>query len=147
MSKEKILIVDDTNAIRILVSKIVEKMGYEPIVASNGMEGLSMLTMYPEVKLVLLDIMMPKMDGFEFLQRAQLLPSINNHKICMLTAIESEENIRKTLEYGANDYTTKPIDRSIIIDKNLWECKGFRLRNRIFWSRVRKTSERYIIIG
>lgn len=106
-SMSRILIVDDEPKITRILDLQLKHEGYETLVASNGLEAVKMVEK-ENVDLVLLDIMMPVMDGFEALKHIKALkPSV---KAIMLTAKDAKENIVEGLDYGADDYVTKPFD-------------------------------------
>jgi DNA-binding response OmpR family regulator len=102
----KLLLIDDSEDIRTLVGMILERDGYKVVSACNGKEGLRQLAKN-RPDLVLLDIMMPEVDGWEMCQRIR---EISNVPIIMLTAKIQESDIVRGLELGADDYITKPFD-------------------------------------
>jgi DNA-binding response OmpR family regulator len=104
MQKNKILIVDDDLAIRKFVKANLEARDFDVLTASDGQEALKIIEEeMPD--LVLLDIMMPKMDGFEVCRRVR---EWSNVPIIILSAKDSENDKVKCFEYGADDYLTKP---------------------------------------
>jgi DNA-binding response OmpR family regulator len=106
MSK-RILIVDDEVNIVISVEFLLEQAGYYVRVAHNGEEGLERVATF-EPDLVLLDVMMPRLNGFDVCQRIRQNPAWQDIKIIMLTAKGREAEITKGLALGANAYITKP---------------------------------------
>ena len=99
-----ILIIEDDNSIREIVRRVLEAEGHTVHVASNGQEGLERFYLtLPD--LIVLDVIMPKMDGWETLKR---LREISDCAVIMLTVFGSSEDIIKGLELGADDYLTKP---------------------------------------
>lgn len=101
-----ILIVDDDQFITIAYKSGLEQAGYAVIVAQDGEEAVqSMLDSRPD--LVLLDIIMPKMDGFEVLQSVKGTPSLSNIPIIVFTNLSQKSDADKALEYGAVDFLTK----------------------------------------
>lgn len=108
MTDKKILIVDDEiNFAKYLKSHIEETHHYQAFVATSGEEGIAFVKQH-KPDLVLLDIMMPGLDGLETLKRIKGIDK--EVPICMVTAVWSDEEGRKCLEAGAYDYITKPID-------------------------------------
>lgn len=109
---KKVLIVDDTAFMRILMRNIVEKNGYE--VAGEAANGKEAIDKYLELKpdLVTMDITMPEMDGLEALQEIKKLDT--DAKIIMCTAIDEEERMIKAIELGALEYFIKPFDEERI---------------------------------
>ncbi|NLP37036.1 MAG: response regulator transcription factor [Firmicutes bacterium] len=101
----KILIIEDEEPIRELVKLNLEMAGYETLVAADGQEGLTLIESH-DIDLIILDIMLPKLDGYE------LMPTINKKNIptIMLTAKDGLMDKVKGLEMGADDYITKPFE-------------------------------------
>ncbi|HET9424529.1 MAG TPA: diguanylate cyclase [Gemmatimonadaceae bacterium] len=105
----RILIVDDHEDNVELLRARLESWGFETLTARDGAEALSVIeTRLPD--LVLLDIMMPKIDGIEVARRVKNNPDLPFIPIIMQTALDSTENKVEGLEAGADDYITKPID-------------------------------------
>ena len=105
----RILIVDDHEDNVELLRARLESWGFETLSATDGQEALTMIeTKLPD--LVLLDIMMPKIDGIEVARRVKNNPDLPFIPIIMQTALDSTENKVEGLEAGADDYITKPID-------------------------------------
>jgi DNA-binding response OmpR family regulator len=104
----KLLLIDDSQDMQKLVGMYLERDGYEVIRASNGKEGLHQLTKH-QPDLILLDVMMPEIDGWETCRRIREVSSV---PIIMLTAKSQEKDIVRGLEMGADDYVTKPFDPS-----------------------------------
>ncbi|KOR38477.1 MULTISPECIES: response regulator transcription factor [Planktothricoides] len=118
MSK-KILIVDDEPHIRILISQTLEELedeGVELLTATNGEEALEIIQQ-EKPDLVFLDVMMPKMNGFEVCQKVKNELGMPNIYIIMLTAKGQEFDKQKGNEAGADLYMTKPFDPDEILAK------------------------------
>ena len=105
--KINILIVDDDEATRHVVSLIVEKLGYNPVVCVTGNEAISAIET-ENISLVLLDIMMPEMDGYEVLKHLRASKSFGDKPVIMITAKAQEEDIYSGYKSGADYYLTKP---------------------------------------
>jgi len=103
----KILVVDDEEDIRELLQYNLESAGYEVLVAKTGEEAFNTIRA-SKPKVVLLDLMLPGMDGLEVCKKVRQESSIRETTIIMLTAKGEEEDIVKGLEIGADDYVTKP---------------------------------------
>jgi two-component system alkaline phosphatase synthesis response regulator PhoP len=104
---KKVLICDDEPYIVESVSYVVRKAGYEVIVAEDGEEALQKgRDERPDV--IFLDIMMPRMTGYEVCRRLKESPDTKDTYIIMLTARGQEEDERKALEMGADEFMTKP---------------------------------------
>lgn len=105
-----ILIVDDEPAGRHTLESILEGQGYHLEMAANGAEALKKASLIlPDV--ILLDVMMPGMDGFEVCRRIRNDPALAEIPIIMLTALDDKQSLLNGLESGADDYITKPYDR------------------------------------
>ena len=103
----KILVVDDEPTIVRLMEFILARQGHEMIVAVNGEEALQKIQA-EQPDLVLLDIMMPRIDGYEVAQRLRADPATATLPIIMLSAKAQEEDIRKGIDVGVDEYITKP---------------------------------------
>lgn len=104
---KKILLVDDEKDIVEFLKYNLEQENFEVLVGYNGEEALEKISQKPN--LVILDIMMPKMDGFEVCRRIRATPGFENVPIIFLTAKSGEIDEIKGLELGASDYIQKPI--------------------------------------
>ncbi len=103
----RILVVEDDRGARRLTEDILLDAGYEPITASNGLEALDVMER-KHIDLMILDVMMPGMDGFELLR--QLRGNGFDLPVLMLTAKQTLLDIKQGLRLGADDYMTKPAD-------------------------------------
>jgi DNA-binding response OmpR family regulator len=114
-----ILIVDDEPHLRTLIHQTLEELedeGVELITASNGEEALSAIeSVKPD--LVFLDVMMPKLSGFDVCQRAKQGLGLTDVYIVLLTAKGQEFDRQKGLEVGADLYMTKPFDPDALLEK------------------------------
>lgn len=104
-----ILVIEDNPEISKIMKIMLEHAGYQAVLASRGIEGIDYLQQH-EVDLVLLDIMMPELDGFEVLKRIRARYSMVELPVIMSTAVADQDSIIRALKLGANDYLTKPID-------------------------------------
>ncbi len=108
----KILVVDDESDIRLILSIILKKDGYNIIEASNGRECLQRIQ-ETDLDLVILDIMMPGMDGWEVCRRIkEIMPQLC---VLLLSAIGPEKDIKRSMEAGADRHLTKPIVKDEIL--------------------------------
>jgi DNA-binding response OmpR family regulator len=116
MSQQKILVVDDEPFICRSLTFVLKKGNYEVLEARNGEEALAAIREH-KPDLVFLDVMMPKIDGFQVTEAVRADESLNDVKIILLTAKgqECDREIGKTA--GANDYMTKPFSPSKILDR------------------------------
>jgi DNA-binding response OmpR family regulator len=115
MPKE-ILIVDDEPSIVVPIQFLMEQQGYSVLVAENGEDALDLIYKY-KPDLILLDIMLPRIDGYEVCEIVRLNPEYRNIKIIFLTAKGREVEIAKGLALGANAYITKPFSNTQLIAK------------------------------
>jgi DNA-binding response OmpR family regulator len=104
MHKPKVLLVDDDPGIRKFVRANLDARNYDVVLAENGLEALSVFNQGP-LDLVLLDIMMPKLDGYEVCRQIREMSTV---PIIMLSAKDGENDKLRCLELGADDYVTKP---------------------------------------
>ncbi|HSD65582.1 MAG TPA: protein kinase [Vicinamibacteria bacterium] len=110
----RILVVDDLPANRDLMSRRLERSGFRVVCAASGPEALDLLKRDP-VDLVLLDIMMPGMTGFEVLKTVRLTRSPAALPVIMVTAKTDSVDVVEALSLGANDYVTKPVDYPVAL--------------------------------
>ena len=108
-----ILVVDDERLIRNTLSQAIELFGYQVLQASDGEEALEILVETPP-DLILLDIMMPNMDGRELLRRLRSHTTTQAIPVILLTALSDNKDIVEGLELGADDYLTKAVDLDVL---------------------------------
>jgi len=111
----KILIVDDEPNIVIPLQFLMEQNGYSALVAQSGEEALEMISK-ERPDLILLDIMLPGVDGFEVCEIVRLNPEWRNTRVIFLTAKGRDVDIAKGMVLGADEYITKPFSNQQIID-------------------------------
>ena len=115
----KILIADDESHLRMLIQQTLEELedeGVELITASDGEEALAAIEQ-SRPNLVFLDVMMPKLSGFDVCERAKHTLGLNDVYIVLLTAKGQEFDRQKGREVGADLYMTKPFDPDALLDK------------------------------
>lgn len=116
MDNKKILIVDDEPNIVLSLDYLVRKKGYMPFIARNGSEALAIA--HAEIPdLILLDIMMPDIDGYEVCQTLKSDERFAATKIIFLSAKSKKEDIEKGLEMGADKYFTKPFSTKQLLQE------------------------------
>ena len=115
MAKE-ILIVDDEPNVAVPIQFLMEQQGYRVMIAERGEDALDLIYQY-KPDLVLLDIMLPGIDGYEVCEIVRLNPNFRKVKIIFLTAKGREEEIAKGLALGADAYITKPFSNTEIVAK------------------------------
>jgi len=129
----QILVADDDKNTRRLLQAVLEHDGYQVFTAENGEDALTVMD-NQHIDLVVLDIMMPKMDGYEFTKT--LRESNNNLPILMVSAKQLPSDKKHGFLVGTDDYMTKPIDE----EEMLWRIKALLRRAKI-------ANERRIVIG
>jgi CheY-like chemotaxis protein/putative methionine-R-sulfoxide reductase with GAF domain len=107
---KKILLVDDDMRNVFALSKILQDRGMEILKAENGKVALEMLDIHPNIDMVLMDIMMPEMDGYEAMKRIRSQAKFQKMPVIALTAKAMKDDKQKCIDAGANDYIAKPID-------------------------------------
>ena len=108
-TKGRILVVDDVEENRAVLTRRLVKEGYSVEIASNGREALAIMEQ-TEFDLVLLDVMMPEMDGFEVLDRLKASPKTLRIPVIMISALDDMASVVRCIEHGAEDYLPKPFD-------------------------------------
>lgn len=112
----KILTVDDSKTVRIIVRKAFKSYDCEILEASNGVEGLA-IAAKDSPDLVLLDVTMPVMDGVEMLTKLKADPQLKGIPVIMLTAEGGRDNVLKIAKIGVRDYLVKPFKEEVLIEK------------------------------
>jgi DNA-binding response OmpR family regulator len=112
---QKILIVDDEPNIVVPLQFLMERNGYETVVAQSGEEALEAISK-EKPDLVLLDIMLPGIDGFEVCEIVKLNPEWKHIKIIFLTAKGRDVDIAKGMVLGADEYIAKPFSNKQIVE-------------------------------
>jgi len=107
---KKVLIVDDDVRNVFALTSVFERRGMHVVFAENGREGIEALRRHPDVALVLMDIMMPEMDGYEATRTVREMPEFERLPIVALTAKAMKGDREKSIASGASDYITKPVD-------------------------------------
>jgi CheY-like chemotaxis protein len=107
---KKVLIVDDDVRNVFALTSVFERRGMEVVFAENGREGIEALKANPDISLVLMDIMMPEMDGYEATRAVREMPEFQRLPIVALTAKAMKGDREKSIASGASDYITKPVD-------------------------------------
>lgn len=128
-----ILVVDDDKSTRLLLRAVLEAENYTVTAAGNGAEALEIMDR-EHVDLVVLDVMMPEMDGYEFTKKLRSVD--DNLPVLMISARQLPADKRKGFLVGTDDYMTKPIDEEEML-----------LRIKALLRRARIVSERKVVIG
>lgn len=109
----RILVIDDMPAITMLMSEYLTDQGYEVITAENGQEALEIMELTP-ISLIICDIMMPKMGGFEFIERCRRLSPHSHVPIIVVSAKLGTHTKTIVTELGANGFLEKPVNLEIL---------------------------------
>jgi CheY-like chemotaxis protein len=116
-----VLVVDDDTRNICALSSALERRGMNVLTATTGEEAVSLLEGSPDVSIVLMDIMMPEMDGYETMVRIRSNPALRRLPIIALTAKAMKGDREKCLEAGASDYLAKPVNTEQLFSSlRLW---------------------------
>jgi CheY-like chemotaxis protein len=122
--KKKILLVDDDSRNIFALSKVLQEHGMEVVKAENGKVSLDMLSLHNDIDLVLMDIMMPEMDGYEAMRQIRSQAKFKKLPVIALTAKAMKDDKQKCIDAGANDYITKPLDADQLLSlMRVWMSK------------------------
>ena len=111
------LIIDDSKAMRSILSRMLRGLGFEVLEAGNGREGLQRLEENSKVDLALVDWNMPEMNGLEFVRTVRAEQSYDGVLLMMVTTETEMGNVVKALAAGANEYVMKPFTQEVILEK------------------------------
>ncbi len=111
----KVLVVDDDVRNIFALNSILERRGMQVVTATNGMDAIAQLEASDDFSLVLMDVMMPEMDGYETMRRIRANPRFRLLPIIALTAKAMKGDREKCLEAGASDYVAKPVDTNQLL--------------------------------
>ena len=112
MEKIKILVVDDEERMQKLLSDFLKMKDYEVLLAGNGEEAIDLFFKEKSIALIILDVMMPKMDGWTALKTIREYSKV---PVIMLTARSEENDELKGFDYGADEYISKPFSPKILV--------------------------------
>ena len=114
----KALVVDDSRAIRMILSKTLKELGYEVREAANGKEAMEVIGAEGgSVTLVLADWNMPEMNGMDLLKQLRQNPQLSSLVVVMVTTETELDQMAAALEAGANEYIMKPFTKDILVEK------------------------------
>ena len=108
LNRPTALVVEDSEHVAYLLEYMLEREGFDVLVANNGREAADCIGSTPARDIVLLDVMLPYKDGFEIVREIRSSPTWQQTPVIMLSARSLEEDVVRALEAGANDYVTKP---------------------------------------
>ncbi|MBW7860803.1 MAG: EAL domain-containing protein [Rhodocyclaceae bacterium] len=144
-SPATLLIVDDQQSTRSLVKGLLGKEGYTILQAAHGAEGVDLFeSARPDV--VLMDVMMPIMDGFEACRRIRTLDRNEGTPVIMLTGADDLEAVRAAFDAGATDFVTKPINWPLLSQRIRYALRGGQLMREVRLNRVRQASAQRIAL-
>ncbi len=139
-----ILIVDDLESNRSVLSRRLSRDGHAVTSVESGQKALELLRR-KEFDLVLLDLMMPEMNGYEVLSRLKSDPALRRIPVIMISALDEIDSVVRCIEAGAEDYLSKPFDPTLLrarINASL-EKKQWRLRERSYLDRIEAEKEKF----
>ena len=112
MDRQKILVVDDENRMRKLVKDFLQRENFEVLEAGDGSEALDVFFAHQDIALIILDVMMPKMDGWQVCREIR---SYSKVPIIMLTARSDEKDELQGFDLGVDEYISKPFSPKILV--------------------------------
>ncbi len=115
-----LLVVDDNSMNRIMLSRYITKLGYQATLAENGRQALNKLQSEP-FDLVLLDVQMPEIDGYQVLEQMKVDPRLREIPVIMISAVDELESTVRCIELGAQDYLPKPFN-PVLLRARLTAC-------------------------
>ncbi|HFE44761.1 MAG TPA: response regulator [Nannocystis exedens] len=139
----KILVVDDNESNRNMLSRRLERQGHTTRLAENGIKALAKLRQ-EDFDLVLLDVMMPEMDGYEVLERLHNDDKLRGLPVIMISALDQLDTVVRCIELGAEDYLPKPFN-PVVLRARIGAClekKRLRDRERAYIKKLRIEQER-----
>jgi len=138
-----ILVVDDVRLDREILRHHLEAQGHQAELAENGQEGMEFLEK-GMFDLVLLDIVMPVMDGYQVLERMKSHPRLRHIPVIVVSAVEDLESVVRCIEMGAEDYLTKPFNRVLLSARisNCLQKKHLRDQEKFFLKNIEEGKER-----
>jgi two-component system chemotaxis response regulator CheY len=114
----KALVVDDSRAVRMILSRTLKELGFEVREAANGREALEVIEIEkPAVSLVLADWNMPEINGLELLKQLRQKQELSSLVVVMVTTETELDQMAAALEAGANEYVMKPFTKDILVEK------------------------------
>lgn len=123
-----VLVVDDNEMNRDMLSRRLERQGYRSVVAEDGVQAIEILPQY-QFDLILLDIMMPRMNGYEVLEKVKADPAVRHIPIIMISAVDDLDSVVKCVEMGADDYLFKPFNPILLKARVSASLEKKRLRD------------------
>ncbi|MBV2134989.1 EAL domain-containing protein [Pseudomonas sp. MAP12] len=134
---ESILIIEDDLATRLLIRSVLARHGYRLLEAGDGQEGLEVFAR-EQPDLVLMDVMMPRLDGFTTCSTLRGCEPIPGTPVIMLTASDSDSDVEKAFEAGATDFITKPINWPLLVARVRYALRARRTSRELVTTRLRQ---------
>ncbi|WP_257457961.1 response regulator [Archangium lipolyticum] len=116
MTRKKILLVDDSNTVLLMHRMMLSGGSYDLLIARDGSEAVD-LALRERPDLIFMDVIMPRMDGFQACKRIREDPEMKSTPIIMVTTRGEPHNVKAGYESGCTEYITKPFDKSELMDK------------------------------
>lgn len=114
--RQRILIVDDVEANRTLLAELLEALTFETIQATNGQECIEQAIAW-QPNLILMDVVMPVLDGLEAIQQIRCIPQLQNIPVIIISASATDEELARGREAGANGFVSKPIEQQKLLEQ------------------------------
>jgi chemosensory pili system protein ChpA (sensor histidine kinase/response regulator) len=113
-----VMIVDDSPSVRHVNSTLIKNAGWKPVLARDGVEALEIIQTFRDLPdVILTDVEMPKMDGYEFLAALKRNENLSSIPVIMITSRSGDKHRRKAYDLGVSDYLTKPYEETVLIRK------------------------------
>lgn len=138
MAANKILIADDESRMRKLIKDYLKRDGFEVLEAADGMEALAQFELNPDISLIILDVMMPKLDGYGALKKIRESSQV---PVIVLTAKSEEEDALEGFTAGADEFVSKPFSPKVLV------ARVKALINRDTGERSRDTGSKPLVAG
>jgi two-component system chemotaxis response regulator CheY len=113
----RVLVIDDSRAIRIIIANMLREIGMEVLEARDGLEALEQIKRNPDVELLLVDWNMPVMNGMEFIHAVRAQRAYDAMRILMVTSEAESGQVSRALSAGANEYLMKPFNKDVLLAK------------------------------
>ena len=130
VENNRILLVDDDLVLRTMAAHVLATAGFAVAECDSGESCLALLAEQP-VDLVLLDVLMPGIDGFETCRRLRANPATRDIAVVMLTGLESSDSIETSYQVGASDFVTKPIGWDLLVHRIRYNLRAVLMRHRL----------------
>ena len=113
----RVLVIDDSRAVRMIIGSILGGLGMDVVEAADGRQALAMLEENPDVELMLVDWNMPQMNGLDFIRAVRSERAYDSVRIMMVTTETEGAQVARALEAGANEYLMKPFTKEVLVAK------------------------------